>query len=178
MKADKCPHCRAPLEKKGAGCLRGILIVVCVAAFATCLSSSSTAKDNGKARVDEQKDFAEVPLNRVPEAVQKGSEGWEAEAAQRRAEAEALSAKNEKEKAEFLGSIQKHYQQLATYYKRKEFDQAAEVLNLFVLYDKLDYKDVDRILGKVTIWNIEKDLPSVPATDIERNIGLYTQLPI
>jgi Tfp pilus assembly protein PilE len=98
------------------------------------------------------------------------------EVAQKQAEAQRLNEKGEKERREFLENIETHYQELTTHYKRKDFDQAGKVLDLFATHNKLDYEDVKGISREVSIWRLEEKVRPIPASHVAENLRLYRQL--
>ena len=163
-KADKCPHCGVPLKRKPIGCLGVIFAIALVIVLISIISHYSTEREKENARLREQKRTAEVEQQRAAEVPKK------------KAEEKVLKDKKAKKEAEFLESVDTHYQQLIELYKKKDFEKAEKVLDLFLRYNKLDYKDVDVMYRKVTIWSLDKRVRTIPASNILTNLKLYEEL--
>ena len=163
-KADKCPHCGVPLKRKPVGCLGVIFAIALVIVLVGIISNYSTQREKESARSREQKRAAEVEKKRAAEVQKK------------KAEEKASEEKKAKENADFLESIETHYQQLTEHYKAKDFEQAEKLLDFFVTYNQLDYKDVETMHRKVTIWSLDKRVRTIPASNILTNLKIYEEL--
>ena len=82
----------------------------------------------------------------------------------------------EKKKVNFEASIENHYNKLTAVFNSKNYDEATELLDPFIKYNLLDYKDIGIIRRKVTIGSLEKKVKTIPASKTFENLIIYKKL--
>ena len=157
-KADKCPNCGAPIKKKSqVGCLGAVIIIIFVLILIGWISNLFEESREEKRKIEEQKIAAELQKKKEEER-------------------RIAAKKQEQQKQEFVNLIEEHYQSLLGYYNTKDFENAAKKLDLFVTHNKRDYKDVEKMYREVSIWELEKKVRPIPASNISENLRLYKLL--
>ena len=82
----------------------------------------------------------------------------------------------EKKKVNFEASIENHYNKLTAVFNSKNYDEATELLDPFIKYNLLDYKDIGIIRRKVTIGSLELKVKTIPASKTFENLIIYKKL--
>ncbi len=95
---------------------------------------------------------------------------------QEKAKIAAIEAEKNKEKENFIASIEDHYRKAVELYKAKNYEELAKALEAFSNYGQSGYKDIESLSKKMKIDQLEQKAKQTPASDAYINFLVYRDL--
>ena len=79
---------------------------------------------------------------------------------------------------EFIAHIEDQYQELQRLYKAHEYEKAIDIIKLFNVHEKSDYKNLPEIKKEIRIFYLKKKLDFIPKIQIDEYMQLSKDIDI
>ncbi len=83
-----------------------------------------------------------------------------------------------KVQVEFIAHIEDQYQELQRLYKAHEYEKAIDIIKLFNVHEKSDYKNLPEIKKEIRIFYLKKKLDFIPKIQIDEYMQLSKDIDI
>ena len=91
---------------------------------------------------------------------------------------EAEEAKIQRERLAFTVHIEDHYEELQRLYQAKEYEKAIEIIKLFNVHEKPDYKNLPEIKKQIRLVYLKKKLDFIPKIQLDEYMQLSKDIDI
>lgn len=157
-KAGVCPNCGAPVKKpQKMGCLSSIIIIIVALFLVGKVSSCFEERTINKERIAAAGIAVQIEKERVEKE-------------------EIEKQKHAQKKAEFETSIEDHYSNLTSALNANDDDGVSSCLKPFIVFNRMDYKNVVEIKRDAEIKNLMETVKDLPSSKIIENLEVYKKL--
>jgi hypothetical protein len=154
---ENCPTCGFVKKKFNPGCLGTILIIVVFSIVINVINGHLAKKAETSSQIEQAK---------IQEKNKKEKKTKEQEAQKRL----------EKEKQEFISSIEERYNKILSLVDQKEDQKVLEAISIFEQYQKMDYKNIQKIHTATKTKVLYEKVKSLPASHSYSNMKIYREL--